>query len=356
MPLLSLVTSNRIHYGEESLSKDRIYRVLDWTDVRFTSLLIFFGSVSIFLLYAIALTYYGVVFSSLLLYVSYVSTQIPFGLLATRYYHLLGMRTKSRLKLIDPADVDSSWILSNQEMRLEEISQVLDEIGDELQKHNPSVDDIIDLTWFAIIAWGAISTTVLAVFNPPSLFLASPALVLAGLCFASLYNGYRIAPTQAFDENMEHLKHLVLSRLSALKRVVGQRYFQPGISFLRKGKKQIINDFFAQMLSSSKDRGPVVTYWTGISSSDIERIDFYVEDEQVMLIQDSLEHHPIVSRSGWSISISNDSDKPGVVLRNEKGELRIDVQSTLVHSPSRIKAASEELADALVVVLHELEI
>ncbi|MFW9888023.1 MAG: hypothetical protein ACFFER_07575 [Candidatus Thorarchaeota archaeon] len=337
------------------MSKDGIYQVLDWTDVRFTQLLIFFGSVSIFLMYAIALTYYGVAFSSLLLYVSYVSTQIPFGLLATHYYHLLGMRTKSRLKLIDPAAVDPSWILSNQEMRLEEISQVLDEIGDALQKLNPSVDDIIDLTWFAVIAWGAISTTVLAVFNPPSLFLASPALVLAGLCCATFYNGYRIIPTQAFDENFEHLKHLVLSRLSALQTVVGKRYFQPGISLFSKGKKKIINDFFAQMLSKSRDKGPVLTYWTGISSSDTERIDFYVEDELVKTIQDSLKHHPIAFDFGWILSASHDTNDPKVVLANEKSELRIDVQSTLVHSPTWVKNSSDELADALRVVLHELE-
>ncbi|MFX1260636.1 MAG: hypothetical protein ACFFAZ_00980 [Promethearchaeota archaeon] len=335
------------------MSKDSNYHVLDWTEVGSTLILILFGSLAIFLLYAVALTYYGIAFVGLLLYIVYVSTQIPFGLLLTRYYHMLGMRTKNRLKLINPADIDANWIMSNQEMQLEEISHLFDDISAELQKHNPSVDDIIDLTWFAVIVWAALSTTVLAVFNPPSLFLASPALVLAGLCLASLYNGYRIAPTQAFDENMEHLKHLVISRLSALKTVVGMRYFQPGISLFRKGRKQIINDFFVRMLSSSKDKGPVLTFWVGLPSSDFERIDFDVDDELVRVLQDSLERHPIVIDSGWSLSVSKDSNKPGVVLRNDQSDLRIDVQSTMVHSPSWIRDTSEELADALRVVLHE---
>jgi hypothetical protein len=260
------------------------------------------------------------------------------------------------LKLIDPADVDSSWALSNQEMTSEEISHLLDDIGVELQKYNPSVDDIIDLTWFVVIVWAAISTCVLAVFNPPPLFLASPALVLAGLCFASLYNGYRIAPSPPFDENMEHLKHLVLSRLSTLHAVVGVRYFKPGISLLSKGKKQIINDFFAQMVNRSKEIGPVFTYWMGISSSDTERIEFTIEDEQVRAVKDLLKHHPIATDSGWRMSILNDSNEPIVALRNEQSDLRIDVQSTMVHSPSWVKETSENLADALRTALLSLDI
>jgi len=258
------------------------------------------------------------------------------------------------MKLIDPADVDASWVMSKQEMDSEEISYILDDIGVELQKQNPFVDDTIDLTWFVVIVWAAISTGILVVFNPP-LFLISPALVLAGLCLASIYNGYRTAPSPAFDENMEHLKHLILARLSALHAVIGKRYFQPGISLLSKGKKQIINDFFAQMLNSSEDKGPVLTYWFGLSSSDIERIDFNIGDEQVKSIQDALECHPIITASGWKISISQDSNGPRVELRNEQSDFRIDVQSTMIHSPSSIKDTSENLADALRTSLLGLE-
>ncbi|MFX0053657.1 MAG: hypothetical protein ACFFAX_01540 [Promethearchaeota archaeon] len=338
------------------MSKDRIYQVFNWTEVRIAQILLFLGSAFIFLLYAIVLIYYGLAFAGLLLYIAYVSTQIPFGLLLTRYYHIIGMHTKKRLKLIDPADVDASWSVSNQFMRLEEISHLLDEISVELQNQSPSVDDILDLTWFAVIVWAAISTSILAVFNPPPLFLASAALVLAGLCFASLYNGYRIAPSPSFDENMEHLKHLVSSRLSALHAVVGKRYFQPGVSLLGKGKKQVINDFFAQMLNQSKEKGPVLTYWTGISSTDTERIDFAIEGDQARAVQDSLVHHPIVTESGWSVSVSDDSNEPRVLLKNEQSELRIDVQSTMVHSPSWIKETSEKLGDALGTALLKLDI
>ncbi|MFW9802709.1 MAG: hypothetical protein ACFFFC_08670 [Candidatus Thorarchaeota archaeon] len=338
------------------MSKDRIYQVFNWTEVRIVQILIFLASAFIFLLYAIALIYYGLAFAGLLLYIAYVSTQIPLGLLLTRHYHILGMHTKKRLKLIDPADVDKSWSMSNQLMRLDEISHLLDEISVELQKQSPSVDDILDLTWFVVIVWAAISTSVLAMFNPPPPFLASAALVLAGLCFASLYNGYRIAPSAPFDENMEHLRHLVLSRFSALHAVIGKRYFQPGVSLLGKGKKKIINDFFAQMLNQSKDNGPVLTYWTGISSTDAERIDFAIENDQARAVQDSLEQHPIVTESGWSVSVSNDTNEPGVLLRNEQSELRIDVQSTMVLSPSWIAETSKNLADMLSTVLPRLDI
>ena len=78
-------------------------------------------------------------------------------------------------------------------------------------------------------------------------------------------------------------------------------------------------------------------------------------EEMVGAIQSSLEHHPIMSAYGWKIHIAYDGLEPRVVLRNEQNSLRIDIQSTMVHSPSRIKEISEKLADAFQTVLPELD-
>jgi hypothetical protein len=319
-------------------------------------LLILIGSALIFPLYAIVLTYYEVAFFGILLYIVYVSTQIPLGLLLTYYFQILGTRTKRKLKLLDPSKLDSDWVSSQQEMHSEDISCIFDDIRDQLQKYDPSIDDVMDLTWFGVIVWAVISTGIAAMFSPYVLFYASPSLVLSGLCLATYYNGYRIAPSPSFAENMEHLKHHVLSRLSALHVVVGKRYFQPGIKLLSKGTTQVIADIFAQIINKSRNQGAVLSYWLGLSSSDSERIEFDVEEELAGAIQDSLELHPIISDSDWKIRIAYDSFEPVVVLRNEQSDIRIDIQSTLVHSPSRIKDTSERLADALKTILHELDI
>jgi hypothetical protein len=307
-------------------------------------------SALIFPLYAITLFYFRTVFFGILLYIAYVSTQIPIGFLLTRYCQMLGIRTKNKLKLIDPAKVGTDWVISRQEMNSEEISLLFDNISVGLQKYNPSVDDVIDLTWFVVIVWAVITTGIVAVFSPHALFYSSPAFVLAGLCLANLYNGYRVASPPPFDDSIEHLKHLVQSRLSALHAVIGKRYFQPGVRLLSKGKKQVVVDFFAQMLNMSNDRGPIHIYWLGLPSTDTERIDFDIAEEKKGIIQISLKEHPISTENGWTIK----SSEPGVVLQNEQGAVRFDIHSTMVHSPSRIRDTSEKLADALKVVIHEM--
>jgi hypothetical protein len=310
-------------------------------------LLILIGSALIFPLYAIVLTYYEAAFFGLLLYIVYVSTQIPLGLVLTYYFQILGTRTKRKLKLLDPSKLGADWVSSQQEMHSEDISRLFDDISVQLQKYGPSVDDVIDLAWFGVIVWAVISTGIVAVLDPHVLFYASPSSLLAGLCIVSLYNGYRIAQSPSFDENIEHLKHLILSRLTALHAVAGKRYFQPGLRLLTKGKKQVLADIFVQILNNSRDKGPVLCYRLGLSSTDDERLDFEVAEEHIGAIQGSLMDLPIVSDIGWRIDIASNSNEPGVVLRNERGVLRIDVQSTMVLSPSRIKESSEKLADAL---------
>ncbi|MHA2042090.1 MAG: hypothetical protein ACW975_09525, partial [Candidatus Thorarchaeota archaeon] len=122
-----------------------------------------------------------------------------------------------------------------------------------------------------------------------------------------------------------------------------------------KGKKQVIADIFALMLNKSRDNGAIVSYWLGLSSADDERLDFHVADELVIAIKDSLIDLPIMSDFGWSLDTASNSDESRIVLRNERGALRIDVQSTMVLSPSRIKESSEKLADALKAVILAID-
>ncbi|MHA2040950.1 MAG: hypothetical protein ACW975_03720 [Candidatus Thorarchaeota archaeon] len=333
------------------MSKTTTYHILDWSEVRKMQFLILIGSVLLFAIYAIVLACYEAVFFRLLLYILYVSTQIPFGLVLTHYFQVLGTRMKRKLNLLDPSKLGADWASSQQDMNSKDISHLFDNISVQLQKSNPSVDDVLDLAWFGVIVWAVISTGIAVVHNPSGLFYASSSLVLSGLCLASLYNGYRISRSPSFDENIEHLKHLVLSRLSALQLVVGRRYFQPGVKLLSKGEKQVIADIFVQILNNSRSKGAVLSYWLGLSSTDDERVNFDVPEQHVESIRGSLMSLPIISDFGWSIDTAPNNNEPRVVIRNKRDSIRIDVQSTMVLSPSRIKESSEKLADALEAVI-----
>ncbi len=314
---------------------------------------ILIGSALIFPVYAVLLLYYLTIFYGLGLSIAYFSTQVLIGLLLTRSFQGLGTRTKSKLKLQDPSSLDADWNTSNQELNTEELTRLFDDIGFQLQKYDPSVDDVIDLTWFGVIVWAVISTAITAVFSPHILFYITPPLVLPGLCAASFYTGYRAAGMKYYDENIEHLKHLVLSRISALHTVTGERHFQPAVRWLRKGKKQVLGDIFIQILNRSRKEGLVICYWLGLPSSDDERMIFDVAEKHLNAIQESLLALPILSDFGWKLEIEPHNAEPTIVLRNER-VLRIDVQSTMVRSPSQVKEISEKLADALSAAIHAI--
>jgi hypothetical protein len=127
---------------------------------------ILIGSALIFPLYALLLIYYLTIFYELVLFFSYLSTQVLIGLLLTRYFQGLGTRTKSKLKLQNPSSLDADWNISNQELNTEELTRLFDDISFQLQKYNPSVDDVIDLTWFGGMGWAVISTAVSAGVGP----------------------------------------------------------------------------------------------------------------------------------------------------------------------------------------------
>ncbi len=336
------------------MPKARSYHILDWSEVRLMQILILIGSVLVFPAYAILLIYCRTIFIGILLYIVFISLQVPLGLVLTRYFQGLGARVKRKLKILDSSSLGGDWDSSLQEMHSEEVTRLFDNIIAQLQKYDPSVDDVIDLTWFGVIVWAVLSTGIVAVFDPPLLFYVTPSLILAGLCMVILYNGYRVAGTISFEESLEHLKHLVLSRLASLQTVADKRYFQPGVKWLSKGKKQALADIAIQILNKSREDGSVIWYWLGLPSTDDERLVFDVPMELVNPIQEALADIPLLSDLGWIVETASNNNELGVVLRNIRNDLRFDILSTIIHSPSRIKETSEKLAEALTISFQAL--
>jgi hypothetical protein len=328
---------------------------MDWSEVRRIQFLILVGSALIFPVYAMFLLFFSTLLLGIILYSAYLTTQIPVGLILTRYYQGLGALAKAKLNLLDPIRLRSDWDSSHQVLHTGEVSRVFDDISVKLQKFDPSVDDVIDLTWFGVIVWAVLSTAIIAVFNPLDLFFASPSLVLAGLCLVNLYNGYRAASLKSFEDVIEHLKYLVLSRISAMHAAAGKRYFQPGIRWLMKGKQKALADITIQILNESREVSGTICYWLGLSSKDAERMAIDIHEDQVSAIQTLLTNHPIVSKGGWKVASQVNGDMSRVVLSNERNAMRIDRSSTIVLSPSRVRDTSQNLADALTAIILALE-
>jgi hypothetical protein len=319
-------------------------------------ILILIGSALIFPSYAFLLQFLKSALTGIIQYTTYLSIQVLIGFALTRYYQDLGARAKSKLILLDPVKLGAKWNSSHQELHTGEISRFFDDISVQLKKYDPSMDDVMDLTWFVVIVWAVISTGIMAVFNPHELFYASPSLVLAGLCVVNLYNGYRVSGLKSFDEIVEHLKYIVLSRISLMHAAAGKRHFQPGVCWLIKGKKKVLDDITIQILSKSREEIGTLCYWLGLPSNDDERLVIEIlHEDQIPAIHAVLSDHPIVTNLGWKIETYPNGDVSRIVLRNERDVMRIDVQSTIILSPSKVADTSQNLANALEVIILALE-
>ncbi|MFW9847109.1 MAG: hypothetical protein ACFFD6_10190 [Candidatus Thorarchaeota archaeon] len=332
------------------------YVILDWTKVRIIHLQVLIGSAILFFIYIVILLLIRHAFDGILLGLIIISLQVPFGLVSTRYFQGYGRQAKEQLRFLDIKRLEQTWTQSSEKSHIGEITSLLDDISTGLHKYKPSFDDLLDIVWFGVLVWAVLSTAIIMLFNPPSQFYTSPALVQAGLCGTIYYNGYMSSESISFEDEIEHLKHTVLSRISTLHSVSGKRYFQPEVILLSKGKKRALADIVIDFSDSvGEDQNGIFNYTLALPTSMYERLTIDVSDKLKQSILQTLEGLPIVQDNEWKPFVKAIPNGYRIQLCNMKDSINLGSDSSMFMSPSRVEEVSHKLGRALAAIYEIIE-
>jgi hypothetical protein len=329
------------------------YLLLNWTRVRVFQIQVFLGSAVLFTVYGAFLVLYCETLQGFSLALLLLSTQFGVGLVSTRYYQTIGIKTRRRLTFLDSSELTGDWGHLEEELEVDGISRLFEDLQVELQGEQPRSDDVLDLTWFVVIVWSAISTAAAVLMGSLPFLCASPALVLASLCAVCCYDGYRNGTIDSFSEDLDHLEHLAFSRISAVQVASSGTFFMPFARWRSKNRTRILTDIGVHLLGRSlEESDSVITYSVGFSPAEFERLEILHSASNDPSVLDPLSRLELVKDLAWSVSKESTLTGHKTVLANAEGSPNIRNPVTLVRSPSELERVTLAIVKAIELTLE----
>ncbi|MFQ5831727.1 MAG: hypothetical protein ACE5H4_03400 [Candidatus Thorarchaeota archaeon] len=324
------------------------YILLDWSGVRRIQFRVVLGSALLFITYSIILLLYCSVAQWILLAFLLVSTQIGVGLVFTRYYQTVGMLAKEKLTFLDSSELAGEWESVEEEVSIEEMPRIFQELDERLGGLEPQVDDILDLAWFFIIVWAAVSTALVVLFGSSPILCLSPSPILAMICVACYYNGYQSGKGEISADHLEHLEHLALSRLSAIQSIASNSFFQPFVQWMQKQEFRVLSDLGVHLIGSAVEvTGAVIRYSVGFSSGDKEHIEVLLSEVPDPDFQSAVTRLDSDLGSRWILTTDSGPQMHKFRFANAIDSPSLRRHASLIRSPSEQEKATRVVAKIL---------
>lgn len=314
------------------------YLLLNWKRVRLFQIQVAIGSAVLFVIYGAFLVLYCEALEGFSLALLLLSTQISVGLVSTRYFQKIGMMSRQKLRFLDPSKLAGDWSRLEEGSDVDGITRLFESLQLELRGVEPKTDDVLDLAWFVVIVWSAISTAAAVLIGSLPFLCVSPALVLTGLSAFCYYDGYQSGTTGSFSEDLDHLEHLACSRISAIQAASSGTFSAPFVRWRSKNQTRVLTDVGVYVLGRSlEETDSVIAYSVGFSSAEIERIEILLSANNDPCAFDSLSRLELVKDLEWGVSKESGTTWHKTVLSNTKGSPNIRDSVTLVKCPSELE-------------------
>ncbi len=217
------------------------------------------------------------------------------------------------------------------------------------------MDDILDLAWFFVIVWAAVSTAMVVLFGSSPILCVSPSPVLAVICAACYYNGYQSGEGDISADNLEHLEHLALSRVTSIQSIASDNLFQPYARWMQKKESRVLSDFGVYLIGSTLEMaGAVIRYSVGFSSGDEERIEVLLSEEPDSEFQREVTRLDSDLGSRWVLTTDSGQHEYKLHFTNVTDSPNLGRGASLIRSPSEQERATREVAETIESLLQHV--
>ncbi len=328
------------------------YLLLNWKRVRLFQVLTAIGSAVLLVVYGAFLVLYCQTLEGFPLALLMLSTQIGVGLVSTRLCQTIGITSKRKLAFLNPSKLGEDWSLLEEESDADGITQLFESLHLELQGVQPRTDDVLDLAWFVVIVWSAISTAAAVLIGSLPFLCVSPALILAGLSALCYHDGYQSGAAVSFSESLDHLEHLACSRIFAIQSAASGVFSVPFVRWKAKNQSRVLADIGVYVLGRTlEETDSVIAYSVGFSPNGTERIEILLSADSDRSSLGSVSDLELVDDFEWGVSDEISSTWHKTILSNTKGSPSILDPTTLIKSPSELKKVTTAIARAVETII-----
>jgi hypothetical protein len=207
------------------------------------------------------------------------------------------------------------------------------------------MDDLNDVAWFAVLAYSVTSVGIAVATGPNMVLVLGAAALLFVLCAICYVNGYGSSHVRLLDEDLSHLEHHVMARLSALRNAAANG--SCCVRWLKKGKLEVVSDIgFVVELDRKK-----VSYWVGIPSQQNERFEVAGQEESTSDLLERLRNLPVLAQLGWEILTQKHQSESVIQVSNPAKMIRISSEHDVVVDPMSASNVSGLLSQTMSMIL-----
>lgn len=274
-------------------------------------------------------------------------SQTLVGLLASRGYSDFGVLAREKLRLYDP-NVGNS---EPQKVTIDpgNISVVFERFALQAQKVDITrTDDLIDLSWFLVLAWSILSSTLFALGLTQSLFCSILGdLALIAACILSYFCGYRTQRGLSLEDQLTHLEYHLMTRLRAIGNGSKRGSHSTSLLLRQRFRRLYIMDVIVEFDTAP---GLELDYRIGVPSSENERFVLDAPDEKAAMVKHHLEALSLFKLKRWTVEEMK-TQKSKILRAINTKPFDLSNPTTFVQGPELLDEEAKEARAVLEVIL-----
>ena len=268
----------------------------------------------------------------------------------------MGIQAHEVIEFQETTNLSENWHHENTQTAPGKIPHLFEQIQLNLPKSDgTSFDDLNDLGWFFIVLWSMLSIVIAGFMVPTIILNVSPAIVLSIVCIVLYRNGYQSITNSRFDEAIDHLEYLVISRMKSFSELLDVSKVKYNVVWMKTNGRMVLENFIIESVFDSKLSKSVIAidYDFGLPSQSSESLTVASRNSKIReLIENKAD--PLIHKREWKVFVEQDDLQEKVRLVNLQYSPSWGSLSSMISSPTKIEEDSEIIRTILHSLYHDL--
>lgn len=310
------------------------------------------GIITFLVLFAYGLVFLWIssVFQNAFQFLFLLSSNLLFGLIGARVYHLAGEIGGELIHFLNPRRTSDIEKLRIEKTTLNKIHVIFEEANHHLNSlASGERDDYRDLAWFLVIAYSVLSL-VISYMLPIGFWLIPINAVVFGGVFVTVYtNSYLTYPRMALIDGLAGLEYYVTATIDKIKEISNSPGGNPTVTWIQQHNDWMVYDFGFSFEEPGDDK-LLGLYSIGFPKGGKETFEIQcVKSENLTdyCLPNEMCH------AGWELEITVLDDYQRVYMHREKSHFDFEHPWKISVDPERIRADRTLLSSTISEILSK---
>lgn len=310
------------------------------------------GIITFLVLFAYGLVFWWItsIFQNAFQFLFLLSSNLLFGLIGARVYHLAGEVGGELIHILNPGRTSDVEKLRIEKTTLNKIHVIFEEANHHLNSlASGKRDDYRDLAWFLVIAYSVLFLVISYMLRIKLWLIPINAVVFGGVFVTVYTNSYLTYPRTELIDGLAGLEYYVTATLDKIEGISNSADGNPSVTWVQQYDDWMIYDFGFSFEEPGEDK-LLGLYSLGFPKDSNESFELRcVKSEDLTDYRLSKE----MCHAGWELEITVLDDHQRVYMHREESHFDFEHPRKISVDPERIRADRSLLGSTISEILSK---